>query len=96
MSASPRGRANRQPRLPDDRYALAPEPSRLSDIVDVLLDKGTVVDFYSRVCLTDLELVAFDGRMVIAGIDTYLGFADAIGGIDTAGTGARAADSLSE
>jgi hypothetical protein len=68
--------------VPTDRYASGPSPSRLVDVVDVILDKGMVVDFYARACLTDVELVAADGRMVFASMDTFLRLAEAVGGLE--------------
>jgi gas vesicle structural protein len=62
-----------------DRYLGTRTPSRLSDVVDLILDQGLVIDFYARACLMDFEIATLDGRIVVAGIDTYLRLADAIG-----------------
>lgn len=43
-----------------------------------MLDRGVVVDLYTRAILTDVELVTIDGRVVMASFDTYLRFADAV------------------
>ena len=56
----------------------APRPSSLADVLDVVLDKGIVVDAYVRVALLGVELVTIDARVVIASVDTYLRFAEAV------------------
>jgi len=60
----------------------APSPSGLAEVVDVILDKGLVVDAYVRVSVIGIELVTVDARVVIASIDTYLGFAEAVNRLD--------------
>jgi hypothetical protein len=56
----------------------APRPSSLADVLDVVLDKGIVIDAYARVALLGIELVTIDARVVIASVDTYLRFAEAV------------------
>src|SRR3954465_15830893 len=56
-----------------------PSPSGLADVLNILLDKGLVVDIYLRVSLVGIELLTVDGRIVIASVDTYLRFAEAVG-----------------
>src|SRR3954452_3892323 len=60
----------------------APRPSSLADVLDVVLDKGIVVDAYVRVALLGVELVTVDARVVIASVDTYLRFAEAVNRLD--------------
>jgi hypothetical protein len=60
----------------------APRPSSLADVLDVVLDKGIVVDAYVRVALLGVELVTIDARVVIASVDTYLRFAEAVNRLD--------------
>ena len=60
-----------------DGYLDRPAPSSLADVVDLILDKGLVIDAYVRVSLLGIELVTVDARVVIASVDTYLRFADA-------------------
>ena len=62
-----------------NRYAGGPSPSGLADVLDLILDKGLVVDVYLRVSLVGIELVTVDARIVIASVDTYLRFAEAVG-----------------
>src|SRR4051794_26269720 len=57
-------------------------PSGLADVLDVLLDKGLVIDAYVRVSLVGIELLTIDARIVIAGVDTYLRFAEAVNRLD--------------
>ena len=59
-------------------YLERPRPSGLADVIDVILDKGLVIDAYLRVSLVGIELLAVDARIVIASVDTYLRFADAV------------------
>src|SRR5213075_2185518 len=60
----------------------APSPSGLADVVDLILDKGLVIDAYVRVAVIGIELVTIDARVVIASIDTYLRFAEAVNRLD--------------
>jgi hypothetical protein len=56
----------------------APRPSSLADVLDVVLDKGIVIDAYVRVAVVGIELLTIDARIVIASVDTYLRFAEAV------------------
>jgi hypothetical protein len=47
-------------------------------VIDIILDKGLVIDAYVRVSLVGIELVTIDARIVIASVDTYLRFAGAV------------------
>ena len=60
----------------------APRPSSLADVLDVVLDKGIVIDAYVRVSLVGIELLTVDARIVIASVDTYLRFAEATNRLD--------------
>jgi hypothetical protein len=59
-----------------------PAPSRLEDVVDVILDKGMVVDVVAQVSLLGVEIAFIDARIVMASIDTYLRFADMVDRLD--------------
>jgi len=59
-----------------------PQPSGLADVIDTILDKGIVIDAYVRVSLVGIELVTIDARVVIASVDTYLRFAEAVNRLD--------------
>jgi gas vesicle structural protein len=63
-------------------YLERPRPSGLADVIDIVLDKGLVIDAYARVSLVGIELVTIDARIVIASVDTYLRFAEAVGRLD--------------
>lgn len=55
-----------------------PNSSGLAEVVDTILDKGLVVDAFVRVSLVGIELVTIDARVVVASVDTYLRFAEAV------------------
>jgi gas vesicle structural protein len=60
----------------------APSPSGLADVVDLILDKGLVIDAYVRIAVIGIELITIDARIVIASVDTYLRFAEAVNRLD--------------
>lgn len=72
ITATPRG------------YVERPRPSGLADVIEVILDKGLVIDAYVRVSLIGIEILTIDARIVIASVDTYLRFAEAVGRMDIA------------
>ncbi|NER32429.1 MAG: gas vesicle structural protein GvpA [Symploca sp. SIO1C4] len=53
--------------------------SSLAEVVDRVLDKGIVVDAWVRVSLVGIELLAVEARVVVAGVETYLKYAEAVG-----------------
>jgi len=63
-------------------YLERPAPSGLADVVEIILDKGIVIDAYVRVSLVGIELLTIDARIVIASVDTYLRFAEATNRLD--------------
>jgi len=63
-------------------YLSRPTPSGLADVIDIILDKGLVIDAYIRVSLVGIELLTIDIRIVIASVDTYLRFAEATNRLD--------------
>lgn len=63
-------------------YLDRPAPSGLADVIEVILDKGLVIDAYVRVSLVGIELLTIDARIVIASVDTYLRFAEATNRLD--------------
>jgi gas vesicle structural protein len=64
---------------PGGGYLERPRPSGLADVLDIILDKGIVIDAYVRVSLIGIEILTIDARIVIASVDTYLRFAEAVG-----------------
>jgi hypothetical protein len=59
-----------------------PQPSGLADVIDTILDKGLVIDAYVRVSLVGIEVLTIDARVVVASVDTYLRFAEAVNRLD--------------
>lgn len=56
--------------------------SGLADVIDTILDKGLVIDAYVRVSLVGIEVLTIDVRVVVASVDTYLRFAEAVNRLD--------------
>src|SRR3954469_18862134 len=61
--------------------------SSLADVVDLILEKGLVIDIYARVSLVGIEILTVDVRIVVASVDTYLRFAKAVNRLDIAHDG---------
>ena len=59
----------------------------LYEILDLILDKGLVIDVFARVSLVGIELLTVDVRIVVASVDTYLRFAEACNRLDLASSG---------
>lgn len=53
--------------------------SSLVEVIDRILDKGIVIDAWVRVSLVGIELLAIEARAVVASVDTFLKYAEAIG-----------------
>jgi gas vesicle structural protein len=79
-----------------NRYIERPAPSSLADVVDVILDKGMIIDIYVRVSLVGIELLTIDARIVIASVDTYLRFAEAVNRLDLTETEVQGIPELME
>src|SRR5438270_6119505 len=60
----------------DPQIRRAPNSANLYDVLDLILDKGIVIDAFVRVSLVGIELVTIDARVVIASVDTYLRYAE--------------------
>jgi hypothetical protein len=54
----------------------------LADVLDIVLDKGIVIDAYVRLAVVGIEILTLDARIVIASVDTYLRFAEAVNRLD--------------
>jgi len=74
----------------------APRSSGLADVLEILLDKGLVVDAYVRVSVVGIELLTVDARIVVASVDTYLRFAEAVNRLDLAQANGRRRSELAE
>src|SRR5204863_5827282 len=66
-----------------------PSPSGLADVLELILDKGLVIDAYVRVSVIGIEIITIDARIVIASVNTYLRFAEAVNRLDLAETGGK-------
>ena len=80
MAVAQRGTAN-------NYLQRAPSPSGLADVLSVILDKGIVIDAFVRISVIGIELITIDARIVIASVDTYLRFAEAVNRLDLTETG---------
>jgi hypothetical protein len=56
--------------------------SSLADVVELILDRGLVIDVFVRVSLVGIEILTVDARIVVASVDTYLRFAEATNRLD--------------
>ena len=74
----------------------APSPSGLADVVELILDKGLVIDAYVRVSVIGIEVLTIDARIVIASVDTYLRFAEAVNRLDLTETETAGINELRE
>src|ERR671932_203006 len=63
-------------------YVQRSSGSGLYDVLDLILDKGLVIDIFVRVSLVGIEILTIDARIVIASVDTYLRFAEAVNRLD--------------
>ena len=70
-------------------YLERPAPSGLADVIEIILDKGIVIDAYVRVSLVGIEILTVDARVVIASVDTYLRFAEATNRLELEEKGGR-------
>jgi len=67
---------------PPSPYLGRPSPSSLRDVLELILDKGLVIDIFVRVSLVGIELLTIDARIVVASVDTYLKFAREVSRLD--------------
>lgn len=64
------------PRPPVQRQ---PGPGSLAELLNVILDKGIVIDAWARVSVVGIEILTIEARVVVASVETYLRYAEAIG-----------------
>ncbi len=62
----------------------SPDSSSLVEVLDLILDKGVVVDLWARVSLVGIEILTIEARVVIASVDTFLHYAEEITRIEKA------------
>ncbi|MGD0763897.1 MULTISPECIES: gas vesicle structural protein GvpA [unclassified Bradyrhizobium] len=61
------------------RVQKATDSSSLAEVVDRILDKGIVIDAWVKVSLVGIELITIEARVVVASVETYLKYAEAVG-----------------
>lgn len=61
------------------RVQKATDSSSLAEVVDRILDKGIVIDAWIKVSLVGIELITIEARVVVASVETYLKYAEAVG-----------------
>lgn len=66
----------------DDAVVYAPRRGTLYDVLELILDRGMVIDIFIRVSLVGIEILKIDARIVVASVDTYLRFAEAVNRVD--------------
>jgi hypothetical protein len=59
-----------------------PGGSSLYDVLELILDRGLVIDVFVRISLVGIEIIKIDARIVVASVDTYLRFAEACNRLD--------------
>ena len=70
-------------------YLERPRPGGLAEVMELILDKGLVIDIFVRVALVGIEILTIDARIVVASVDTYLRFAEAADRLDLSRTEPR-------
>jgi gas vesicle structural protein len=71
-------------------------PSGLAEVVELILDKGLVIDVFVRVSLVGIEILTIDARIVVASVDTFLRFAEATNRLDLYAHGGKDLPELAE
>lgn len=66
----------------DEVVACPPRAGTLYDVLELILDRGMVIDVFVRVSLVGIEILKVDARIVVASVDTYLRFAEACNRLD--------------
>ena len=61
------------------RVQKSTDSSSLAEVVDRILDKGIVIDAWVKVSLVGIELITIEARVVVASVETYLKYAEAVG-----------------
>ncbi|GGF17391.1 hypothetical protein GCM10010954_15130 [Halobacillus andaensis] len=72
------------------------DSSSLAEVIDRILDKGIVIDAFVRINVVGIELITVEARVVVASVDTWLRYAEAVGllrdEVEEEGLGGRLAD----
>src|SRR4051794_26727556 len=85
-----------QPYRGGSGYVARSSSSGLYDVLELILDKGLVIDVFVRVSLIGIEILTIDARIVIASVDTYLRFAEAVNRLDLMSTETQGLPELME
>ncbi len=62
-----------------ERVQKSTDSSSLAEVVDRILDKGIVIDAWVKISLVGIELITIEARVVVASVETYLKYAEAVG-----------------
>ena len=89
-------RGGAQPYRGGSGYVARSSSSGLYDVLELILDKGLVIDVFVRVSLIGIEILTVDARIVIASVDTYLRFAEAVNRLDLMATETQGLPELME
>src|SRR5213595_1973114 len=89
MATAMQNRAGMQLHRGGSGYVARSSSSGLYDVLELILDKGLVIDVFVRVSLIGIEILTVDARIVIASVDTYLRFAEAVNRLDLMQTEAQ-------
>src|SRR5438876_11721569 len=82
MATAMQNRSSMQHYRGGSGYVARSSSSGLYDVLELILDKGLVIDVFVRVSLIGIEIITIDARIVIASVDTYLRFAEAVNRLD--------------
>src|ERR687886_3024386 len=96
MATSMQQYSGGQPYRGGSGYVARSSSSGLYDVLELILDKGLVIDVFVRVSLIGIEILTIDARIVIASVDTYLRFAEAVNRLDLMGTETQGLPELME
>src|SRR5689334_16837895 len=96
MATAMQGRTQSAPYRGGSGYVARSSSSGLYDVLELILDKGLVIDVFVRVSLIGIEILTIDARIVIASVDTYLRFAEAVNRLDLMSTETQGLPELME
>jgi gas vesicle structural protein len=96
MATSMQQYSGGQPHRGGSGYVARSSSSGLYDVLELILDKGLVIDVFVRVSLIGIEILTIDARIVIASVDTYLRFAEAVNRLDLMATETQGLPELME
>src|SRR4051794_25462607 len=96
MATSMQQYGGAQPHRGGSGYVARSSSSGLYDVLELILDKGLVIDVFVRVSLIGIEILTIDARIVIASVDTYLRFAEAVNRLDLMATETQGLPELME